>query len=172
MGGPRFVAAARPLVVPDRLGNRLRRIRKSSKGFARSTLATNNSTLTTTFPVFPCCEAAFPIRRRRPKALRDPIAAGETQFQSADTGARQMRIAHPPTVSKFRRGSAPAPHNSVHPVNPVQNLCALCGPPSSSQARGCFRFRERWRFGVFICIFVIGVHLAFVSLNSDCPLRA
>ena len=143
MGGPRFVAAARPLAVPGRLGNRLQRIGKSLEGFARSTLATNNSTLTTTFPVFPCCEAAFPIRRRRPKALRDPVAAGETQFQSADTGARQMRIAHPPTVSKFRRGSAPAPHNSVHPVNPVQNLCALCGPPSSSQARGCFRFRER-----------------------------
>ena len=66
------------------------------------------SSLTTSFPVFPCCGAAFPIRRGRPKALRRHGAAGETQFQSAATGLRQMRIAHPPPVFQLRRGSAHA----------------------------------------------------------------
>ncbi len=36
------------------------------------------------------------------------------------------------------------------------------------KAEGCFRFGEFRRFGVFICIFVTGAHLAFVSFNSDC----
>lgn len=39
---------------------------------------------------------------------------------------------------------------------------------ADSHARGRFRFGEFRRFGVFICIFVTGAHLAFVSFNSDC----
>ena len=39
---------------------------------------------------------------------------------------------------------------------------------ADSHARGCFRFGEFRRFRVFICIFVTGAHLAFVSFNSDC----
>ncbi len=58
------------------------------------------------FPVFPCCGAAFPIRRGRPKALRRHGTAGETQFQPDETWLRQVRIAHPPPVSQIRRGSA------------------------------------------------------------------
>ena len=67
------------------------------------------------FPVFPCCGAAFPIRRGRPKALRRHGTAGETQFQPDATWLRQMRIAHPPPVSQNRRGSATiTPHGSAY----------------------------------------------------------
>ena len=69
-----------------------------------------------TFPVFPCCEAAFPIRRGRPKALRSHGAADETKFQSDATGLRQMRTAHPPAVSQI---DAVAPsHREEHVTAP------------------------------------------------------
>ena len=48
------------------------------------------------FPVFLRCEAAFQIRRGRPKALRWHAPAGETQFQPDETWQRRMRTAHSP----------------------------------------------------------------------------
>ena len=70
-----------------------------------------------TFPVFPCRRAAFPICRGAATDRAAGLAAHEARFgAAADTPLNARRASL--TVSKVRRGSATS--NPVNPVNPVK----------------------------------------------------